>query len=88
MVHLEALDLLSKECESKVSLQAGSGLGLINSIDPFTLIKTFIITQRDLARCFVMTLVVMHCHHYFGDVLKLVLQDIIILQECLPRQPS
>lgn len=27
MVHLEALDLLSKECESKVNLKVGSGLG-------------------------------------------------------------
>ena len=27
VVHLEALDLLSKECESKVNLKVGSGLG-------------------------------------------------------------
>jgi hypothetical protein len=34
VVHLEALDLLSKECESKVNLKAGSGLGFINNIHP------------------------------------------------------
>ena len=28
VVHLEALDLLSKECESKVNLKAGRGLGI------------------------------------------------------------
>ena len=33
VVHLEALDLLSKECESKVNLKAGSGgQGLIKLI--------------------------------------------------------
>lgn len=40
VVHLEALDLLSKECESKVNLKAGSGghgVDKINNLATITL---------------------------------------------------